>query len=113
MRLSVIRELTKAFTAEICGEKITGTFYPANMSGERLDQLREMETNRSNAELLSEVIADWDITGDDDKPLAIDADVIMSTIPYRVVSAIIGGIHEAQSPPASKSETSKGSFRAN
>jgi hypothetical protein len=116
-RLSKLREKTEPFRVEILGEAITGRYRRYAMTGKRLDELTmeilaDGNARKANAEAVAVMVAEWDLLGEDDKPIALEAEMLMTEVPPRVLSDFLVGLGSQQSPPEPSSSRSGGSFGA-
>ena len=116
-RLSKLREKTEPFRVEILGDAITGRYRPYAITGKRLDELTEQiiadgDARKTNAQTIAEMISEWDLEGENGKPIALEAEAIMAEIPPRLTTEILVGLGSQQSPPEKNSPRSRGSFGA-
>lgn len=109
-RLSTIQKKTEPFRAEICGEKVCGKYRPAVWTASFVDELEKLSDARHGAEMLAQSITEWDLLGDDDKPIALDAETIYQIVPLVIQKAILEAIRRDQEPGNESSGTSRGSF---
>lgn len=121
-RLSKLVKTTEPFSVTVFGETITGRYRPYVMTGKHVDEIAkaaEKATKASTeqeayvyAQGLADMISEWDLVGDDEKPIPLTREAIRKELPLRLMIDILQGVVKAQSPPAVSSGRSRGSFGA-
>ena len=116
-RLSKLRERLEPFKIEIAGETISGHYRPYSITGKRLEELTKRiaddgNATKANAEAIAELVADWDLMGEDDKPIALDVETLAENVPPSILTLILVGLGNQQAPPARSSRNLRGSFGA-
>lgn len=89
----------RKITIEYDGEPITIFFSPKNVSEEKLRELQN--SNMSLSELLADVLVDWDIIGEDNKPFPITPENLR-TLPIDLLVVIQSAILESMFPNLTK-----------
>lgn len=123
-KLGIIKEKTKRFPITISEETINIEVYANKWTGEFVDALPEkLADGRQGmgiAEVIAETVASWDLEYDpaldfdsEGRPMVgmvpLDAKVLFTQIPIKILSEIMAGIRNTMSPNEPTSPSS-GSF---
>ncbi len=109
MRLSQIREQRVTWSAEVCGEMLTGGCNPAAYTPRFLAEIEQSQAKgESDAtllpRLLARVLTDWDLV-DDDQPVPTTEEQLRD-LPVALLSRVAQAIQAAMQPDPTTSATS-------
>lgn len=95
IRVSNLSANTKSVAIDIDGETLNITYRPSGMTPETEDRLHAMAAEKrggaSLIALLVDVLASWDLLGDDDQPYPISVESL-SRLPTLFLSRVAEGI---------------------
>lgn len=109
LRLSQLRADMRSVTLDIEGESLTITYRPSAITPEAEDQLRDLSgqarPGAALAELLANLIAGWDLFGDDEQPLPITPETLRR-LPTAFLASAMQAIAEDIRPNGRSAATS-------
>jgi hypothetical protein len=100
MRLSDARAAARELKVQFPHGVLHVTYRPPSYTLEQADALANASQRdvRKAAEIISQLLEAWDLTHDDDTPIALDPESIARFVPSDILGEIAKAIREDQSP---------------